>query len=95
MGGVMVKADIVEKVYVTIGFPKKESINLVEQVFETLKEVLGTGENIKITGFGNFVVKKKNSRKGRNPQTGEPITITARKVLTFKPSTLLRQAINK
>ena len=49
---------------------------------------------MKITGFGSLVVKKKENRKGRNPQTGEPITITARKILTFKPSTLLRQAIN-
>jgi integration host factor subunit alpha len=91
----MVKADIVEKVCKMIGFPKKESIDLVEQVFETLKEVLETGENIKITGFGNFVVKKKSDRRGRNPQTGENITIGARHILTFKPSTLLKQSINK
>jgi integration host factor subunit alpha len=64
-------------------------------ILETIKKTLETAETVKITGFESFIVNKKNSRRGRNPQTGEPITITARKVLTFRPSTLLRQAVNK
>ena len=59
-----------------------------------LKATLERGDNLKISGFGNFVVKKKSDRRGRNPQTGEEITITARRVLTFKPSPVLKFAIN-
>jgi integration host factor subunit alpha len=91
----MTKADIVEKVYEKIGLSKRESVELVEKVFETLKETLESGEKIKIAGFGNFVVKAKSDRRGRNPQTGEAITIEARKVLTFKPSMILKEAVNK
>jgi len=90
----MTKADIVEKVYEKVGLSKKESYELVEQVFEVLKATLELGENLKITGFGNFVVKEKADRRGRNPQTGEEITITARRILTFKPSMVLKSAIN-
>ena len=60
-----------------------------------MKTTLESGENLKISGFGNFVVKQKADRRGRNPQTGETLTIKARRVLTFKPSALLRDAINK
>jgi integration host factor subunit alpha len=59
-----------------------------------MKNTLEAGENLKISGFGSFVVKQKNDRRGRNPQTGETITIEARRVLTFKPSNLLRDAVN-
>jgi integration host factor subunit alpha len=68
---------------------------MMESVFTIMKESLEVGETIKVSGFGNFEVKQKDARRGRNPQTGESITIEARKVLTFKPSTLLRQAINR
>jgi integration host factor subunit alpha len=91
----MTKADIVENVYEKVGLSKKESYELVEQVFEILKATLERGDNLKISGFGNFVVKKKADRRGRNPQTGEQITIEARRVLTFKPSTILKAKINK
>ena len=91
----MTKADIVETVYDKVGLTKKESSELVEQVFETLKATLARGEKIKIAGFGNFVVKNKADRKGRNPQTGEAITIEARKILTFKPSVILKQVVNE
>lgn len=67
---------------------------MMEAVFSILKESLESGETIKISGFGSFTVSQKSARKGRNPQTGEAMTIEARKVLTFKPSTVLRQAIN-
>ena len=90
----MTKADIAERIQVGIGLTKKESAELMEAVFSIMKTTLEAGENLKISGFGNFEVKQKADRKGRNPQTGETITIGARRVLTFKPSTVLRQAIN-
>lgn len=90
----MTKADIVEKVYQKIGFSKKEASELVELVFETIKNELEKGEKIKISGFGNFLVRGKNERVGRNPQTGEQIKISARRVLTFRPSQVLKAMLN-
>ena len=91
----MTKADIVQVVYSRLGgFSKKESADLVDLVFETMKETLGRGEKIKISGFGNFIVRDKKSRVGRNPQTGEEIEISARRVLTFRPSQVLKNALN-
>lgn len=90
----MTKADIVEAIYEKVGFSKKEAADLVEMVFETIKETLEAGEKIKISGFGNFVVRRKQPRVGRNPQTGEEITITDRRVLTFKPSAVLKESLN-
>ena len=90
----MTKADLVNKIHANTGLTKDDAFECLETVLETIKKSLETDETVKITGFGSFAVKKKNSRKGRNPQTGEPITITARKVLTFKPSTLLKETMN-
>lgn len=91
----MTKADIIESVYEKVGgFSKKEAAEIVETVFDTIKETLACGEKIKISGFGNFVVRDKKARVGRNPQTGEEITISARRVLTFKPSQVLKNALN-
>jgi len=90
----MTKADIVEQIHTNIGLPKKDSAEMTEAVFSIMKTTLETGETLKISGFGSFVVKQKSDRRGRNPQTGEAITIQSRRVLTFKPSTVLRQAIN-
>ena len=90
----MTKADIVEKVYQKIGFSKKEASELVELVFTSLKDVLIRGDKVKISGFGNFVVREKNERVGRNPQTGEQIKISARRVLTFRPSQVLKAMLN-
>ena len=90
----MTKADIVETIYEKIGFSRKESAEIVDLVFDLLKETLESGDKVKISGFGNFVVRGKRSRKGRNPQTGEEIQISARRVLTFKPSQVLRKALN-
>jgi integration host factor subunit alpha len=90
----MTKADIVEKVYQKIGFSKKEASELVEMVFNQLKDVLCKGDKVKISGFGNFVVRGKNERIGRNPQTGEQIKISARRVLTFRPSQVLKAILN-
>ncbi|CAH2031253.1 integration host factor subunit alpha [Trichlorobacter ammonificans] len=90
----MTKADIVERVHQRIGLSKKESAEMVEMVFGIIKNTLESGDKIKIAGFGNFVVKQKADRRGRNPQTGEAITINARRILTFKPSQVLKSAIN-
>jgi integration host factor subunit alpha len=91
----MTKAEIVQAVYTKLGgFSKKESSDLVDLVFETIKETLGRGEKIKISGFGNFVLRDKRQRQGRNPQTGDPIVITERRVLSFRASQLLKQALN-
>jgi integration host factor subunit alpha len=90
----MTKADLVEIVYVKTGFSKKESADIVEMVFDLIKDTLENGEKIKIAGFGNFVVKDKSTRRGRNPQTGEEIKISSRRILTFKPSQVLKASIN-
>ncbi|ABK97816.1 integration host factor subunit alpha [Pelobacter propionicus] len=91
----MTKADIVERIHAGTGMTQKESAEMMETVFSIMKSTLETGETLKISGFGSFVVKQKNARRGRNPQTGETITIEARRVLSFKPSTVLRDVINK
>ncbi len=91
----MTKADIIEQIYEKVGFSKKESSEIVELIFDTIKETLEKGEKIKISGFGNFVVRSKRARVGRNPQTGESIEIAPRRVLTFRPSQVLKQAMNK
>ncbi len=91
----MTKAEIIDAVYEKVGgFSKKEAAEIVEAVFDTMKEVLANGEKIKISGFGNFVVRAKKERVGRNPQTGAPIPISARRVLTFKPSQVLKGVLN-
>ena len=74
--------------------PKKTLSDVVEMILETIKDALLKGEKVKISGFGNFDVKKKKARRGRNPQTGDDLTISARRVLTFKPSQVLKSAIN-
>ncbi len=91
----MTKAEIVEQIYERVGFSKKEAAELVEKVFEIMKETLAEGEKVKISGFGNFVVREKNARKGRNPQTGQEILLDARRVLTFKPSLVLKNVLNE
>jgi len=91
----MTKAEIVEKIYEQVGFSKRESADIVDTVFDIMKETLQQGEKIKISGFGNFMVRSKRERIGRNPHTREAITISARKVVTFKASQILKQAVNK
>lgn len=90
----MTKADIVEEVYERVGISKQEALRLTEMFLDIMKETLEKGEKVKISGFGNFVVRAKRARRGRNPQTGEETMITPRKVLTFKSSPLLKQALN-
>ena len=90
----MTKADLVESVYERVGFSKKEAARMVDMVFELMKEALEKGETVKISGFGNFKVREKKARKGRNPQTGEVIEIAPRRVLTFRPSQALKKILN-
>src|SRR3982074_2472619 len=92
---IMTKAEIVQALYSKVGgFSRKESAELVDLVFEMMKDTLGRGEKIKISGFGNFVLRDKRQRPGRNPRTGDPIKISERRVLTFKASQILKQALN-
>ena len=92
----MTKADIAHIIFTRVGgLSKKESIELVDIIFETMKETLGRGEKIKISGFGNFVLRDKNQRKGRNPKTGQPIVIEQRRVIGFKPGQVLKHILNK
>jgi integration host factor subunit alpha len=90
----MTKVDIVEAIYEKVGFSKKEVAKIVETIFDLIKENLEKEDKIKISGFGNFVVRKKRARRGRNPQTGDDIEISSRRILTFKPSQVLRGALN-
>jgi len=90
----MTKMDLVNSIYSKVGFSKKDSLEIVENVLEIMKARLEKGEKIKISGFGNFVVKEKKPRRGRNPQTGDQITIDGRKILSFKPSNVLRYLLN-
>ena len=91
----MTKAEIVSIVSDKCSFSRQESVQIVDQVFQILKETLEKGEKIKISGFGNFITREKRARKGRNPKTGVNLTISARRVLTFKPSQKLRKVVNQ
>ncbi len=90
----MTKADLVELIYERVGSSKKEACEVVEVIFTIIRESLRRGDKVKISGFGSFVVNRKRARRGRNPQTGEPITIDSRVVLSFKPSQVLKQSVN-
>ncbi len=90
----MTKVDIIENIYEKVGFSKKEVAKIVESVFDIIKDTLRHEDKIKISGFGNFVVRRKRSRRGRNPQTGDDIEIGARRILTFKPSQVLKGSLN-
>jgi integration host factor subunit alpha len=94
MGNTVTKADIIERINQRIGYSKKESAEIIESLLESIKDRLGNGEKVKISGFGNFEVRAKNPRIGRNPQTKEEIEISARRVLTFKPSQVVKKLMN-
>ena len=76
-------------------FSASKCAEFVDMVFEALAETLERGEKIKISGFGNFVLKEKAARRGRNPQTGEKMEIAARRVVKFKPGAVLRKTLNR
>jgi integration host factor subunit alpha len=89
----LTKADIVERVYKEAGFSKKEAADMIDLVFKIIKDTLDKGEKVKISGFGNFSIRDKATRVGRNPQTGDAMPISARRVLTFKPSQVLKEDV--
>ncbi|MDX9714293.1 MAG: integration host factor subunit alpha [Dissulfurispiraceae bacterium] len=89
----MTKADIVNNVFEKVGLPRNEAQELVETVFESIKQTLMAGESIKISGFGTFSVRKKNARIGRNPKTKQEVEITPRRVVTFKASDQLKEGV--
>jgi integration host factor subunit alpha len=89
----MTKADLVEIIFEKVGLSKKEAQDIIEILFDSIKESFEAGESVKIPGFGTFNVRQKASRRGRNPQTGEELEITPRRVLTFKASNQLKTLI--
>jgi len=91
----MTKAELVNVVYEKLGVSKRESAKLVDAVFDIIKEKLKGGEKVKISGFGNFIVRHKKPKKGRNPRTGTALEIAARRVLVFKPSQIMRKALRE
>jgi integration host factor subunit alpha len=91
----MTKADLVNAMFEKIGLSKKEALEIIELVFDTMKQTFVEGESVKVSGFGTFNVRKKMARRGRNPKTGEDLEITPRKVVTFRASNQLKTAIEK
>ena len=90
----LTKAQIIESIQNQTGFPKSKSSDIVESLLEIIKSTLASGEDVLVSGFGKFSVRKKNERKGRNPATGEAMMLDARKVVTFKSSGKLRDRVN-
>lgn len=90
----LTKIDIIDAIYEKLGIPKKECVSITESIFSIIKDDLDQGNDVMISGFGKWTVKAKKKRKGRNPQTGESLIIDSRKVVTFKPSQVLREAVN-
>jgi len=89
------KSDLVAAVYAKAPtLTKKEASDLVDALLDTMKETLERGETVKVSGFGKFEVKQKHARAGRNPKTGEEISIAPRRVLSFKPSAVLKATLN-
>ena len=88
------KAELAISLHEELGLNKRESKELVEYFFETIKAALEEGHSVKLSGFGNFGLRDKPSRPGRNPKTGEDIQISARRVVTFKASQKLKEAID-
>ncbi|MCK4910196.1 MAG: integration host factor subunit alpha [Thermodesulfovibrionales bacterium] len=91
----MTKADLVEIVFEKVGLSKKEAQDIIEIIFDTIKQSFVEGESVKVPGFGTFNVRQKAARRGRNPQTGEELTIAPRRVLTFKASNQFKAMIEK
>ena len=91
----LTKEQIINDIYNYVGLSKSKSRSVIENCFEILKQTLEKGEDILISGFGKFVVKEKDSRRGRNPQTTEDLQLRARKVIVFKTSGVLRKKINR
>ncbi len=93
--GTLTKTDLVDKVYISSSLSKAQSVEAVELFLSLTKASLIRGEDLLLSGFGKFSVRDKNERRGRNPQTGSALMLEARRVVTFKPSGLLRTRVNK
>ncbi len=91
--GTLTRADLAETMNGRIGLSRSESAKLVEQIIDLMCDALADGENVKISGFGTFVLRDKNRRIGRNPKTGVEVPIEARRVLTFRPSQIMREQV--
>jgi len=91
----LTKADMAENLFEELGLNKREAKELVEAFFEEARLALEEGEEVKLSGFGNFVLRDKNQRPGRNPKTGEEIPITARRVVTFRPGQKLKSRVEE
>lgn len=89
----LTKARMAEMLFEELGLNKREAKELVELFFEEIRNVLADGEDVKLSGFGNFVLRQKNERPGRNPKTGEEIPISARRVVTFRPGQKLKARV--
>ena len=90
----LTRADISEAVYEEVGLSRHESADLVETVLNEISQALIAGNNVKISSFGSFMLRDKNGRIGRNPKTGEEVPIAPRRVLTFRPSQVLKKKLN-
>ncbi|GAV20923.1 integration host factor subunit alpha [Mariprofundus micogutta] len=91
----MTKAEIAKIVHERVGLTKKESAQIVESVLGVIRDSLEQGDNVKLSGFGHFIVRQKHARRGRNPKTGSDITIAPRSVVTFRASPLLKKKLLK
>ena len=89
----LTKAEMAERLFQDVGLNKREAKEFVDALFETLRIALERGEQVKLSGFGNFELRQKNQRPGRNPKTGEEIPISARRVVTFRPGQKLRARV--
>ena len=89
----LTKADIAEHLFTQLGMSKREAKDMVEAFFEEIRQALERGEQVKISGCGNFDLREKNQRPGRNPKTGEEIPIRARRVVTFRPGQKLKARV--
>jgi integration host factor subunit alpha len=89
----LTKADMAERLFEELGLNKREAKELVEMFFEEIRRALENGRQVKLSGFGNFDLRYKNQRPGRNPKTGEEIPITARRVVTFRPGQKLKARV--
>ena len=90
----LTKIDVVESIYEKLGMPKKDCTRIVDSVFDIIKSECAKGDHVNVSGFGKWTVKTKKARNGRNPKTGKAMMVAARKVVTFKPSLVLRTKVN-
>jgi integration host factor subunit alpha len=91
----LTKAEVAEHLFEKVGLSKKDAKSMVEVFFEEIRETLESGKQVKLSGFGNFDLRQKSERPGRNPKTGEDIPISARKVVTFKPGQKLKSRVEE